>query len=62
MKQRKKWVAPGETPKPRVKPDLHPRKTMIYVGGTGRAWCTGKCSKGMPRQQGALHSPAISRE
>ena len=31
MKQRKEWVAPGDTPKPRVKPDLHPRKTMIYI-------------------------------
>ena len=32
MKQKKKWVAPGDTPKPtRVKPDLHPRKTMICV-------------------------------
>ena len=31
MKQRKEWVAPGDTPKPRVKPDLHPRKTMICV-------------------------------
>ena len=27
----KKWVAPGDTPEPRVKPDLHPRKTMICV-------------------------------
>ena len=31
MKQRKEWVAAGDTPKPRVKPDLHPRKTMICV-------------------------------
>ena len=31
MKQRKEWVAPGDTPKPRVKPDLHPRKTMICI-------------------------------
>ena len=31
MKQRKEWVAPGNMPKPRVKPDLHPRKTMICV-------------------------------
>ena len=31
MKQRKEWVAPGDTPKPRVKSDLHPRKTMICV-------------------------------
>ena len=31
MKQRKEWVVPGDTPKPRVKPDLHPRKTMICV-------------------------------
>ena len=31
MKQRKEWVAPGDTPKPRVKPDLYPRKTMICV-------------------------------
>ena len=31
MKQRKEWVASGDTPKPRVKPDLHPRKAMICV-------------------------------
>ena len=31
MKQRKEWVAPGDTAKLRVKPDLHPRKTMICV-------------------------------
>ena len=31
MKQRKEWVAPGDTPKPRVKPGLLPRKTMICV-------------------------------
>ena len=31
MKQRKKWVAPGDTPEPRVKPDLHPKKTMICI-------------------------------
>ena len=31
IKQRKEWVAPGDTPKLRVKPDLHPRKTMICV-------------------------------
>ena len=31
MKQRKEWVAPGDTPKLRVKPDLHPRKTMICI-------------------------------
>ena len=31
MKQRKESVAPGNMPKPRVKPDLHPRKTMICV-------------------------------
>ena len=31
MKERKEWVAPGDTPKPRVKPDLHPKKTMICV-------------------------------
>ena len=38
MKQRMEWVAPGGTPKPRVKPDLHPRKTMICVwwGWEGR--------------------------
>ena len=45
MKQRKEWVAPVDTPKPRVKPDLHPRKTMICVMAHG----TGKYSKGMPR-------------
>ena len=31
MKQRKEWVASGETPNPRVKQDLHPKKTMICV-------------------------------
>ena len=31
MKQRKEWVAPGNMPKLRVKPDLHPRKTLICV-------------------------------
>ena len=31
MKQRKEWVAYGDMPKLRVKPDLHPRKTMICV-------------------------------
>ncbi|KAK6767032.1 hypothetical protein RB195_026354 [Necator americanus] len=30
-KQRKEWVAPGGTPKPRAKQDLHPKKTMICV-------------------------------
>lgn len=28
---KKDWVAPGGTPKPRVKPDLHPKKTMTCV-------------------------------
>ena len=31
IKQRKEWVAPGYMPKLRVKPDLHPRKTMICI-------------------------------
>ena len=31
MKQRKEWVAPGDMPKPRVKPGLHSRKTMTCV-------------------------------
>ena len=31
MKQRKEWVALADTPKPRVKLDLHPRKTIICV-------------------------------
>jgi len=31
MKQRKEWVAPERTPKPRVKPAMHPKKTMICV-------------------------------
>ena len=31
MKQRKEWVASSDMSKPRVKPDLHPRKTMICV-------------------------------
>ena len=31
MKQRKEWVAPRDMPMPRVKPDLHPRKTMICI-------------------------------
>ena len=31
MKQRKGWVTPGDTPKPRVKQDLHPKKKMICI-------------------------------
>ena len=31
MKQRKECVAPGDMPKPRVMPDLHPKKTMICI-------------------------------
>ena len=31
MKQRKEWVAPGDMPKLRVKPDFRPKKTMICV-------------------------------
>ena len=31
MKQRKEWVASGDTPKPRVKPGLNPRKITICV-------------------------------
>ncbi|KAK6036479.1 hypothetical protein COOONC_26016 [Cooperia oncophora] len=31
MKQRKEWVPPGDTPKLRVKQDLHPKKRMICV-------------------------------
>lgn len=31
MKQRKEWVASGDTPKPRVKQDLYPKKAMICV-------------------------------
>ncbi|CAK9818212.1 Mariner Mos1 transposase [Anthophora plagiata] len=31
MRQRKKWVAPGDTPKSRVKQDLYPKKIMICV-------------------------------
>ena len=31
VKQRKEWVAPESTPKPRIKNDLHPKKTMICV-------------------------------
>lgn len=30
-KHRKEWTAPGDTPKPRVKQDLHPKKIMICV-------------------------------
>ncbi|CAL8097669.1 unnamed protein product [Calicophoron daubneyi] len=29
MKQRKEWFTPGDTPKSRVKPDLHPKKAMV---------------------------------
>ncbi|UYV73948.1 hypothetical protein LAZ67_11001559 [Cordylochernes scorpioides] len=29
MKQRKEWMAPGDTPKPRIKQDLDPQKAMI---------------------------------
>ncbi|GFY58943.1 transposase [Trichonephila inaurata madagascariensis] len=31
MKKRKEWVAPGDTLRPRVKPDLLPKKIMICV-------------------------------
>lgn len=31
MRQRKEWVPKGVTPKPRVKKELHPKKTMICV-------------------------------
>ena len=31
IKQRKEWVASGDTSKSRVKPDLHPKKIMICV-------------------------------
>ena len=30
-KERKAWTGPGETSKPRTKPDLHPNKRMICV-------------------------------
>lgn len=31
MKQRKEWLIPGKQATPRVKQDLHPRKTMLCV-------------------------------
>lgn len=31
LRQRKEWMSPGELPKPRIKSDLHPKKTMICV-------------------------------
>ena len=41
MKQRKEWMSPGEKPKPRIKKDLHPMKTMcmecnLCMVGLGR--------------------------
>ena len=49
MKQRKEWVAPGDTPKPRVKPDLHPRKTMICVWWDWEGMVHWEMLEGMPR-------------
>ena len=52
MKQRKEWVAPGDTPKPRVKPDLHPRKTMICVWWDWEGMVHWKMLERNPHQQG----------
>ncbi|GFV02584.1 transposable element Tcb2 transposase [Trichonephila clavipes] len=63
MKQRKKWVAPGDTLKPRVNFDLHPKKTMICVGWDWECMCTGKCSTVESHGgQSALHSSATPHE
>ena len=48
-KQRKEWVAPGDTPKPRVKPDLHPRKTMTCVWWDWEGIMHWEMLKGMPQ-------------
>ena len=52
MKQRKEWVAPGDTPKLRVKPDLHPRKTMICVWWDWEGMVHWKMLERNPHQQG----------
>ena len=63
MKQRKEWVAPGDMPKPRVKPDFHPRKTMICIWWDWEGNdALGNAQKKCHSQQGALHSPATLRE
>ena len=64
MKQRKEWVAPGDMPKLRVKPDLHPIQgdhdlCLVGLGGHG---ALGNARKECHSQQGALHSPATSCE
>ena len=61
MKQRKEWVAPGDMPKPRVKPDLLPKKTIIlHLVGLGEYAALGNARKECHGQEGALHSPATS--
>ena len=60
MKQRKEWMAPGDKPKPRVKPDLQPRKTMICIWWDWEDMVHWEMLQ--RTQQGALHSPATSRE
>ena len=61
MKQRKEWVAPGDMPKPRVKPDLHPRKTMICIWWDWEGMVHWEMlQKECHNQQEALHSPATS--
>ena len=62
MKQRKEWVAPGDTSKLRVNPDLQPRKTMSAFGGLGGHGALRNAQKECHGQQGALHSPATLHE
>ena len=59
----KEWVSPEDTPKPRVKPDLHPRKTMsLRMVGLGGYGALGNARNKCHGQQEALHNPATSRE
>ena len=71
MKQRKEWVAPGDTPKSRVKPDpiqgrVKPDPSKedhdLHLVGLGGHGALGNAQKECLGQQGALHSPATLHE
>ncbi|GFX99773.1 histone-lysine N-methyltransferase SETMAR [Trichonephila clavipes] len=60
--QRKEWVFPTDTPKPRVKHDLHPKKTMICVWWEWESMVQlGNTRKECHGQQGALHISQVHR-
>ena len=58
MKQRKEWVAPGDTPKPRVKIDLHPKKTMIFVWWDWEGMVHWEILERMPRSTRSSTKPS----